>query len=136
MIHLGGYIGRIVEHTMTVINNKVAIRVLFEVDSCDDTIDALIWLTEKGFGMARASLKVCGFDVDKESLSLLEDNPTYLAGKTVPIVVEEYNGRMRASIVLNAKPTKTQIEKIEKGLREVKKSSSPSPSPEEEELPF
>jgi hypothetical protein len=56
-----------------------------------------IWLTEKASGMARAQLRQCGFDVDRDDLSLLSENTSYLVGRQVPIEIfeEEYKGRLQ-----------------------------------------
>lgn len=55
-----------------------------------------IWLTEKAMGMARAQLRQCGFDPDRDSLSKLAEDSGLLRGRQVPVEVyeEEYKGHL------------------------------------------
>jgi len=132
MIDVGQYQAVIQSNTLAQIAGKEAVRLTCTVGN--DEIDVLIWLTEAAAGIARACLKTCGFKVDEQPLSDLIDRPDLLKGKEIPILVEEWNGRLRAQIVLNATPTKKRVLEIEKTLRDVKKSDASSPK--DEPLPF
>ena len=52
--------------------------------------------SEKSLQIARKSLKIMGFDIDKRLVDELQDNPKLLAGQKVRVVVEEheYNGNV------------------------------------------
>lgn len=97
-----------------------------------ESIDVVIWITEKSAGIARAALKICGFNVDEEDFQVLADNSDRLKGKEISVLVEEWGDRLRAQIVLNTTPTKKRIGEIQGLLRDVKKGSSS----EGEALPF
>jgi len=131
MIDVGQNMAVIQSNTLTQLAGKEAVRLTCTVG--DDEIDVLIWLTEAAAGIARTCLKTCGFRVDEQSLSDLIDKPDLLKGREIPILVEEWNGRLQAQIVLNATPTKKRVLEIEKTLRDVKKKDD---AQKKEELPF
>ncbi len=99
-----------------------------------ESIDVVIWITEKSAGIARASLKICGFNVDEEDFQVLSDNRDRLKGKEISVLVEERGSRLRAQIILNTTPTKKRITEIQGLLRDVKKGN-PAGS-KDEDLPF
>jgi hypothetical protein len=118
-------------HSLGAINDKLVVRIQVDTDHGDDT-ELLVWVTDKSYGIARAQLKVCGFDSDKTPLGELDKNPELLAGTEIPILVEPYNGKLRPSILLNPKPTDAAITKAQAGLRQVKKGNADT----DDDLPF
>ena len=56
-----------------------------------------IWISDKAIGMARKSLKLIGFDLEKESIYTLANGSTLLAGNEFEVEVfeEEYKGEMQ-----------------------------------------
>lgn len=128
----------ITSNTVTEMSGKEVVRLFCESrELAADPINVLIWLTKKAEGIARAQLKVCGFDIDKEKLKTLVSDPERLKGKMIPVLVEEWNGRLQASIVTNTTPSDSRLDEIEAGLRTVKKSGeTPVVKEEEEDLPF
>lgn len=113
----------------------VYLRVVFEND---ETMPIQIWLTEKAMGMARAQLRQCGFDADKDSLAVLSENNAFLRGRKVPVEVytEEYKGRetLKAKIQTNA-VSKKRIESLGKMLRSSGREEPISMVPEDD-IPF
>lgn len=141
------YQGRIVAHCLTVINEKPAAQITFDVgDLAPDEITATIWLHEKAISMARAQLKKCGFDPDTQDVELLETQPTLLAGRVVEIGCEDYKGRIQARIFTRDVPQPAQMKEITSMLRAAKGSSAkqtavtvaPAPDafPSDDDIPF
>lgn len=110
----------ILTHGLEKLGDKPCIRF-----SCvtveDDPVDFMVWLTDAAMNMARASLKMCGFDVDKFNITVLDTDPTMLRGKRVTVIVEDFNGRLRANLKLNTKPNKKELLSIQGKLRAAKK---------------
>lgn len=52
--------------------------------------------TATAIRMARAGLKLCGFDPDTENLDVLDSDPLHLAGNVVPVKCsqKEFNGKV------------------------------------------
>ena len=127
---------RIVSHTVRDFGEKeaVSIRVQHPIGA---TIEALIWLTPKAMGMARAALKKCGFDSDTHDVQELVDNPTLLEGEEVEIIVQDYKGQRQASVNLRTAPSKKRLSEITKSLRDAKKSDADAaPPPSGDDIPF
>lgn len=115
----------IIEHTITTINGNEVVKITLQSIDSPETLDALIWLTEKAMRMARIALRACGFDVDKEDLNYLALQPTRLAGRKVTIKTREYKGRVQAEIVLDAPPTDERMAELQKALRAAGESDLP-----------
>lgn len=128
MLSVGKFDAEIVCHTIRAIGEKEAVSITVRIG--EDETEAMIWMTEKSMGIARQSLKLCGFHPDAMSLCDLEDNPTLLAGKHVVVLVEPYNGRMKASILLNPTPPKARMKELDAALKAAKKNG------EDEDMPF
>jgi len=108
------------EHRLSEINGKEVVKLDGPTEEGDET-QCMIWLTEKAMGIARAQLRLCGFDIDKQNLSVLQDEPFLLAGKTVPIITEDFKGNLRSTIMLNSAPGKKRCHELTTMLRAAKK---------------
>jgi len=152
-IPVGDYVGRIVEHGTTERNGKPWIW--FQIDLVlkrDDKGDPepfhseeLITCrqcleggdeekTQTCLRMARATLKLCGFDPDARELSDLDANPRWLAGNEVPVRVSEResNGRFYTNYdiaVPRATVGGTRAKSLTQGLRAVKSKGEPDMKP-------
>lgn len=111
--------------SLAVLGDKPAIRVVVRFADGEET-DVVVWLTEKAIGIARQQLKKCGFDPDMEDLQILDDDPTRLAGNKIDIIVEEFNGKLRAQIPLKTTPSKKEVTRLQGLLRSIKKDD-PAP---------
>lgn len=134
----GCHFVEILSHDIRNIGDKEAV-VLVALLPDGDTTDVLIFLTEKSMGIARRSLRLCGFDPDKQSLSDLTDNPELLKGRKVSILAEEWNGKIRANIMLNPEPTKKRVHALDSMLRAAKSDNEdpiPPATSTDEDLPF
>jgi hypothetical protein len=114
------------------------------LDVAGEFIGGPVWFTDKAMGMARATLKLMGFDPDSQETILLDTNPTLLAGRTVLVDIQEneYNGKvtLQAKYVLDSVDKKA-ISDIQKKLRAAKhvEQSAPLFQPTvqpEDEIPF
>lgn len=101
-----------------------------------------IWLTPKAMGMARAQLRQCGFEPDKDSLASLAEDNVLLRGRPVPIELyeDDYGGRiqLKAKIVTNT-VSKKKIGSLEAMLRDAGSTEPVSvvaPSEAEDDIPF
>lgn len=122
MPEIGRHTVTIVSHDLTTLGDKPAVKMFVTYPDGEDG-DIAIWLSEKSMGIARKSLKLCGFDPDKEDFGILADKQEHLKGRKVDVVVEEYNGKMRAQIALgNTALPKKDILAIQSALRAVKGS--------------
>jgi len=128
VLEIGPHKGLIVGHSSAIINGKEAIRITVEITGEDQNHNVLIYLTEKSIGMARASLKACGFDCDKQDLAEIDCTPPCLHGKVVDLIAEEWNGKLRLSIDLNRRMEKAQLSSLTKKLRDVKKKPDAAPA--------
>ena len=94
----------------------------FAAIHCDcegEAVTAKIFLTEKAAGMARKSLSVCGFDIDKTHLSELS-KPGLLAGNKVKLSFEEHaQYGLQANIFLG-ELTEKKVDALTKALRSAK----------------
>lgn len=131
MLELGPHEGTIQSHRSRILGGKEAISILCAVG--DEQAEAIIFLTEKSLGMARAALKLCGFDIDKQDLLHLDMSPTLLAGRKVPLMVGEYNGKTQVKIDINQRIDKATLGNLTKQLRSVKKAAQPAP---DDDIPF
>lgn len=136
---VGLYKAEILQNDLREIADKTAASLQVRTEDGDVT-EVLIFITEKSAGIARASLKIAGFDVDANDLSLLAEDPNHLAGAIIPILVEEYNGRLRAQIVLKRQTEKAKASKLSGMLRDVKRRAvdmgDEAPPPSDPDIPF
>lgn len=99
-----------------------------------------IWMSEKSAGIAKGQLKVCGFNVDEESLAVLDDNPKYLNGRQIPVEIyeEEYKGKLQTKVrIVTAHVSKKRISALEAILRNVgKDEGEPVSATVEDDIPF
>ena len=100
----------------------VNVRLVFSDRS---EMSAHIYITEKRKHMARAELKACGFDPDKQDVWDLDEHPDMLATNEVPVVVfmDEWEGKRRLKCEIDipkAKPDPNQMKKATTWLREDK----------------
>ena len=118
-MEIGRHTVTIVEGNIITVNDKpvCSVRVTF---SDGEEADSFIFMTEKSMGMARAQLKVCGFDPDVTGVDALVDNPGLIAGKVIDVVVEDYNGRLQVKIPTRSTPPKSTLDRLTKGLRAAK----------------
>lgn len=130
-LRIGKHAATIVTHSLRNIGDKEAVSFMCRTEGDDDQFEVLIWLTEKAMGIARASLKLCGFSVDDADLWDLQGNQTLLAGNRINVLAEEWNGRMRAQILLQSEPTQKRAKEIQTQLRAVKKDTE-----DDGDLPF
>lgn len=142
-LDIGTYTATVQDMDITVINDKDVIRVHLDIEG--EACDALIWChSDKAMGMARTSLKACGLDIEVTPLSVLLENPGYCAGTAVPVVVELWNGKPRASINLRAPVDPAKVAQIEARLKAAKKGGADATGPvletappfPDEEIPF
>jgi len=123
--------GVIVGNTIRTLGDKDAIAIKFEADG--QTEEALIFLTPKSMGIARAQLRVCGFNPDEGLVELIK-NPTRLAGRQIPIEVEEYNNRLQFRIPTASAPNASRIAELDKAIKAAKKDGEAEIA--EEDIPF
>ncbi len=115
------YLATIRSHRLRTLGDKAAVEIV--ADTEDGPAIPLIWLTEKAAGMARAQLRVCGFDVDARDMWELDDNHELLSGNMIPVDIEEYNGKAQARIPTSDTPTKKAISVVQTALRAAKKDN-------------
>jgi len=130
-LEIGTCKAKILNHSLAVIGDKMAVRINVETEHGDET-DLLVFITDKSMGIARAQLKLCGFDVDTTLLEKLDADSRLLAGTEIPILIEPWNGKLRAGILLNPKPTKDAVAHAQAGLRAVKTGNASA----DDDLPF
>lgn len=114
-LEIGKFEAEIRANTVQTIGDKEAVKLYCDVG--DVQTDVMIWISDKSYGIARRSLQLCGFDIDKTSLAELIRNPKLLAGRKVTVLCEEYNGKVRAGIWLNPEPSAKRIAALDKALR-------------------
>lgn len=125
MIEAGmNYDAAIVSHGLNTISTQKGdtdiVRFLLDVEG--DQYPAVIWLTPKAMGIARAQLKKCGFDIDARLLTDLEDDQTLLAGNIVPVEVEEYKGKLQVRILAREPIKRERFSALTESLRAAKQS--------------
>jgi hypothetical protein len=64
----------------------------------DQTIYTRIYITKAAAGIARAKLRKCGFDLDTQKLSEIEDNDVLLLGHEVDVMLVKNGQYMNADI--------------------------------------
>jgi hypothetical protein len=126
---------KIVRNGIETIGDKDAVKIYVEHPDTGDTGSALIFMTAKSMGMARAALKACGFDPDLTSLAVLVTDEEHLAGREVPIFVDEYNGKVQLRIETRRVPTPSMVKTYDALLKK-KASDAPLNPPDQDELPF
>jgi len=123
---LGSYEAEIVENSVRDFGSKSAVSLYVRSDDGADG-EVLIFMTEKSMGIARASLKRCGFDVDTRDLEELANDRRLLEGMRVPLKVEDYKGKPSAKIDLSGPPPKTEMQRLTTALRTAtKRGEGPS----------
>jgi hypothetical protein len=128
MLTIGKHMATIREHRVSEMAGKEVVRISCVTEDGDDT-QVLVWLTEKSMGIARHQLRLCGLDIDKDGLEILNENSYLLSGHAVPILVEEWKGQMRAQIMLNSEPSKKRMAELTTQLRACKRDEElPVPS--------
>lgn len=140
MITAGKQTGTVLQHKIDSAPNTGSwcVNILFELDGGADQIGANVWLTDKAMGIARKSLKAIGFDVDKQNVLALDENPTLLAGNKCELDIrpETYNGETSLKVAwINPIPepkSQATFDKITDQLRKVKKTDEA----EKEDIPF
>ena len=123
----------IIGNGIRTLGDKDAISIKFEAEG--ETGESLIFLTPKSMGIARAKLKLCGFNADTESLAVLVENPTRLAGRKIPIEVDEYKGRMQFVIPMSDAPSKKRVAELDAQMKKAKGGNQPD-AIEEDSIPF
>ena len=93
---LGIQNGTIVSHSLAESQNGTP-YVKLKVNIEDEVVDVAVYLSDKAAGMARRALRLCGFDIDTESVYTLQTNTRKLAGNKVEINVheEEWKGKVK-----------------------------------------
>lgn len=142
MLDLGPIEGVITSHRSRMLGDKLAIGI--KCDAGGESVEALIFITEKAMGMARRALKLCGFDCDKHDLVLLDLQPGLLAGNKVPLLIDEFNGKQQVKIDIDQRAEKSLLARATSALRNVKKKgkegeSEPTPAGKNEDygdIPF
>jgi hypothetical protein len=114
------------EHRLDTIAGKEVVKLDGSVESGDET-QVTIWLTEKAMGIARVSLRLCGFDIDKNDLSVLDEEKYMLAGKHVQVMTDEWNGHLRSQVVTNSAPGKKRCKELTQMLRSAKRENGEPP---------
>jgi|SRR3990172_3183232 len=127
-LEVGRHKVEILENSLSTVNGKPVVRLLIQTQQ-EDFAEVLIWMTEKSMGIARASLKICGFDCDAEDLAVLDSDPTRLRGKMIEIFAEDRQGTIRAQIALNQKPDAGTIASLTKQLRAANRSGEVEEDP-------
>ena len=127
-MELGPIKGTILSHRTKMLGDKLVVALQCETEEGEQCF-ANVFITPKSAGMARRALKTCGFDIDAQPLSVLDENPTLLSGRKVPLLVDEWNGRMTISIDLDARAEKAVLDKATAAMRAVKKDKESEPEP-------
>ncbi len=130
MIPVGPHKGVIVSHRSRMIGDKIAISFTCKVGT--ESVEALVFITDKAMNMARRALKVCGFDIDKEELAMLDIKPTLLAGNPVSLVCELYNGKPQVKIDLDSRADVSALADVTRRLRAVKRRDDDAGEPSEQ----
>ena len=129
MPEIGRHTVTIQSHDITTLADKPVVKVFVKYPDGEDG-EVIIWLSEKAMGIARKSLKLCGFDPDTEDFGILADVQEHLKGRKIDIIAEDYNGKIRAQIALgNTALPKKDILSIQSALRAVKGSKEPPVTP-------
>lgn len=137
-LEMGKYAATIRENTVTTLGGKEVVRLTVETDDGEET-DVLVWMTKASMSIARQSLKLCGFDPEKHTVEDMFVNPKLLAGNKVTIIMEDYQGKLRASLMLNPAPTKHRMAELTKGLRDAASAETKVANGgggEDDEVPF
>jgi hypothetical protein len=121
MLELGPTEGTIVSHRSKMLGDKPGIAILCDVGG--ESAEAVIFLSDKAMGIARRALKQCGFDVDAQPLSMLDSNPTLLAGKKVALLVDEWNGKTQVKIDVDSRASTKMLDAMTAKIRAVKKGN-------------
>lgn len=133
---LGMHEGAILKHTIKQ-SDGGTLYVLLSVQIKKVVFAVPVYITEKSKGIARAQLKACGFSVDRHPLSVLEKQPTFLAGHTAPVEIyeEEYGGKLRTKArIVTSKVSgvaANEIDHAEILLRSAKKAGEPATADED-----
>lgn len=136
---LGKYEVEILENGVRNLGGKTAVS-LIVADERGDEGEVLIFVTPKSAKMARAQLKVCGFNVDNYPIEVLDSEKDLLKGHRIPVIAETYNGRVSIKVNMQGPPPKSAMESATAMLREAKKGEETfedtPPTPDDDECPF
>jgi hypothetical protein len=141
MLALGNTRGTVRSNRTRTIGDKLAVSLRVDTASGDDC-EVTIFITEKSANIARRQLKIAGFDVDARELSELDEHPGLLAGRAVPLKVEEYRGKMQVQIAIDGGAgSADDLRSATALLRSAKKSEGPTAYDEppplgDDEIPF
>ena len=132
----GLYDATIKSHSVGATNSGTPyVKLACEANSED--VSVFIYLSEKAMGMARASLRKCGFDCDKQDLSDLRDKPGLLAGTVVQITFEDDETYGARGQILLSSISDRRLKELTGQLRAVKKKGSTTADDGEDgDLPF
>lgn len=122
----GLYEVEIVSHEFQVKGDKETFVLHTRTVDTGEDMEVLIWFSEKAMGIARAALKICGFDCDARELTELDQDTTLLAGQRFTASVEDYRGRNSIGVLLRSKPTTGRLAAMSDALRQAKKSENGS----------
>lgn len=115
------YQGLILRNGIKTLGPNEAVEIIIEIPDEGEEGTALIFLTEKSMPIARQQLRICGFDPDAMDLQLLMENPRLLAGKPIPVEIEEYKNRAQWRIPTSSAPNKKRVSVLAQQLRAAKK---------------
>ena len=95
----------------------------------DESVSAVIWISEASANLAHKALKNCGFDSTNQDLSELKAAPALLRGSKVLVNVTEdpVYGR-KVEIVLDIEPTVAELE-VANALLKGRPKYVPPPAP-------
>jgi hypothetical protein len=125
MVTLGSQTARVLKNYVAV-DDKGQIYVNLKFSLADESSPPMwsrIYITEKSAGIARAKLKKCGFDMDAQTLTDIEDNDELLAGNEVAVNVVE-NGKYFNLEIPTDRPkvAKSALQRATEQLRAAKKN--------------
>jgi hypothetical protein len=132
----GFYKAKIVSHTIGASMGKGTPFINFTatIEGEPEPIVFPVWISEKAMGMARASLKKCGFNIDEHELKELRENKTLLAGNEVVVEYEDdpqYGPRFQIAL---SQVSNEALDGLTKSLRNAKKKQANTD--DDDDLPF
>jgi hypothetical protein len=112
------------------------LAVTVEIDDGFGTVDAItgkIYFTPKAKGMARGQLKALGFNPDEYEAGDIGDTVSLVGNEcSVELDEQEFRGRTELRVArfgANKPPSKEELAKVTRMLREAKGKSEPAESP-------
>lgn len=126
-MEIGLYEGIITDNDVRIRNDKEYVHISVEVDDGYGKTEnhiVKVWLTtDKAIKMARKSLKVCGFNIDEQDLSILGEDRKFLAGNSIPIEISDnppYGKQANIAISEDKPADKTRASSLTHRLRAAK----------------